>query len=240
MFRYANPARFLKLSARLVPLFGILTGALFLAGVYLALFVSPPDYLQDETVRIMYVHVPAAWLALAVYASMAVSAVVALIWRHTLADLYVRAVAPLGAGFTAICLITGSLWGLPTWGTWWVWDARLTSVLILFFLYVGYIALVQAFDDEDKSHTAGNILVLAGAVNIPVIKFSVDWWNTLHQPASVFRLSGPAIDAAMLKPLLVMALAFLSFFILTAFLRLQAEIQRRRRRVQILKRAETI
>jgi heme exporter protein C len=175
-------------------------------------------------VRIMYIHVPSAWMALFVYANIAISSAVALIWRHPLADLIGKAAAPIGAGFTLICLMTGSLWGKPMWGTWWVWDARLTSVLILFFLYLGYIALVNAFDDPNRGYRAAGILALVGAVNLPIIKYSVDWWNTLHQPASVVRLDGPAIHPAMLWPLLLMAIGFTFFFVTVLILRVRGEI----------------
>jgi len=224
MHRFANPNRFLKLANAVLPWSAGLTVLTLAAGLYLALFHSPADYQQGETVRIMYIHVPSAWMALFVYANMAVASAVALIWRHPLADLIAKAAAPIGAGFTLICLITGSLWGKPMWGTWWVWDARLTSVLILFFLYLGYIALVNAFDDPNRGHRAAGILALVGAVNIPIIKFSVDWWNTLHQPASVVRMGGPAIDPSMLWPLLLMAIGFTFFFVTVLILRVRSEI----------------
>jgi len=224
MHRFANPNRFLKLANAVLPWSAGLAVLTLGAGLYLALFSSPPDYQQGETVRIMYIHVPSAWMALFVYANIAVASAVALIWRHPLADLIGKASAPIGAGFTLICLLTGSLWGKPMWGTWWVWDARLTSVLILFFLYLGYIALVNAFDDPNRGHRAAGILALVGAVNLPVIKFSVDWWNTLHQPASVMRFDGPAIHPAMLWPLLLMAVGFTLFFVTVLILRVRGEI----------------
>ncbi len=224
MHRFANPARFQRIARRVMP-FAAAAAVLFLgAGLYFALFASPADYQQSETVRIMYIHVPAAWMSVFVYGSMALSSAVALIWRHPLADLATRAAAVPGAAFTLLCLVTGSLWGQPMWGTWWVWDARLTSVLVLFFLYLGYLALVDAFDDPERGAKAGSILALVGAVNLPIIKFSVDWWNTLHQPASVFRLGGPTIDPAMLRPLLLMALGFTAFFVWILLLRLETAI----------------
>jgi heme exporter protein C len=228
MHRFANPARFLKISRRVLPWSAGLTAVLLAVGLWLALVASPADYQQGEAVRIMYVHVPAAWMALFVYAAMAAASAAGLVWRHPLADLFCKAVAPVGAGFTLVCLVTGSLWGQPMWGTWWVWDARLTSVLILFFLYLGYIALVNAFDDPARGLKAGAVLVLVGVVNLPIIKFSVDWWNTLHQPASVSRIGVPAIDPAMLAPLLVMAAAFTAYFVTLALLRTRAEILARR------------
>jgi len=224
MHRFANPNRFLKLANAVLPWSAGLTVLTLGVGLYLALFGSPADYQQGETVRIMYIHVPSAWMALFVYANMAVASATALIWRHPLADVIAKAAAPIGAGFTLICLVTGSLWGKPMWGTWWVWDARLTSVLILFFLYLGYIALVNAFDDPNRGYRAAGILALVGAVNIPIIKFSVDWWNTLHQPASVVRMGGPAIDPSMLWPLLLMAVGFTFFFVTVLILRVRSEI----------------
>jgi heme exporter protein C len=239
MHRFANPARFRRLSAAILPWSTGATLVLLAAGLYLALFASPADYQQGETVRIMYVHVPAAWMALFVYVSMAAAAAAGFVWRHPLADLFAKAAAPVGAGFTAVCLVTGSLWGEPMWGTWWVWDARLTSVLVLFFLYLGYMALVNAFDDPTRGTRAGAILLLVGAVNVPVIKFSVDWWNTLHQPASVVRLGGPTIDPSMLWPLLVMALAFKAYFVTVVLLRLRSEVAQRKIQLLRLNRAGT-
>jgi heme exporter protein C len=212
MHRFANPARFMRLSAAILPWTAALAVLLLGLGIYLALFVAPADYQQGEAVRIMYVHVPAAWLASFVYALVALMSAIALIWRRPLADIAAQSAAPLGAGFTLLCLVTGSLWGARMWGTWWVWDARLTSVLVLFFLYLGYIALVNAFDEPGRGARAGAILALVGVVNLPIIKFSVDWWNTLHQPASVFRLGGPTIAGSMLWPLLIMALGYTLLF----------------------------
>jgi heme exporter protein C len=194
------------------------------AGLYLALFASPADYQQGETVRIMYVHVPAAWMALFVYTCIALASAASLIWRHPLADVIAKAASPVGACFTFMALATGSLWGKPMWGAWWVWDARLTSVLILFFLYLGHIALLSAFDEPTRGARAGAILALAGFVNVPIIKFSVDWWNTLHQPASITRLDAPAIDPAMLAPLLTMAVGYFAFFLVVVLLRVKAEL----------------
>jgi heme exporter protein C len=228
MHRFANPTRFMRLSAAVLPWLGRLTALLLAVGLVLALFVAPPDYQQGESVRIMFVHVPSAWMALFVYAVVALSSAAALIWRHPLADLAAREAAPIGAAFTLICLASGSLWGEPMWGTWWVWDARLTSVLVLFFLYLGYLALVGAFDDQTRGARAGAILALVGAVNLPIIKFSVDWWNTLHQPASVFRLGGPTIALSMLLPLLVMAVAFTALFLTLWLIRIRTAILARR------------
>ena len=224
MNRFANPTRFLRIAAAILPWSAGITILTLGAGFVLALLVSPPDYQQGEAVRIMYVHVPAAWMSMFVYANMAIAAAVGLVWKHPLADLFAKAAAPIGAGFTAVCLISGSLWGAPMWGTWWVWDARLTSVLILFFLYLGYMALVNAFDDANRGTAAGNVLLLVGAVNIPIIKFSVDWWNTLHQPASVIRMGGPTLAGPMLWPLLVMVVGFTAYFVTVVLLRLRSEI----------------
>jgi heme exporter protein C len=192
------------------------------------LVVAPPDYQQGDTVRIMYVHVPAAWWALSVYLFVALASAVALVWRHPLAQVAAREAAPIGAAFTFVCLSSGSLWGRPMWGTWWVWDARLTSVLILFFLYLGYIALANAFEDPSRGGRAGSVLALVGVVNLPIIKFSVDWWNTLHQPASVMRLGGPTIAFSMLAPLLVMATGFGLLFIALLMLRMRSALNERR------------
>lgn len=226
--RFANPTRFLSLIRWVMPVASVLCVALLALGLWLAFFGSPPDYQQGETVRIMYIHVPAAWMALFIYTSMAVSAFVGLVWKHVVAELYARAAALIGAAFTLICLVTGALWGQPMWNTWWAWDARMTSVLVLFFLYLGYMALVSAFDDAQRGINAGAVLLLVGVINIPIIKFSVDWWNTLHQPASVTRIDMPAIDPAMLWPLIIMALAFKALFIALVCLRLKTEIIRRR------------
>ncbi len=222
---FANPNRFMRLANVLLPWS---VGATLLGlgvGLYLALFASPPDYQQGDSVRIMYIHVPSAWMALFVYTAIAVASLFSLIWRHPLADLAARASAPIGAAFTFLALATGSLWGKPMWGTWWVWDARLTSVLLLFFLYLGHMALMNAFEERERGHRAAAILALVGVVNIPVIKFSVEWWNTLHQPASVFRMDGPTIDPSMLWPLMVMGLAFKFFYVSLLLLQIKAELQ---------------
>lgn len=226
--RFAAPARFLKLVALVQPAAGFVALAAGALGLWFALFASPPDYQQGETVRIMYVHVPAAWMAMFVYATMAAAAFSSFVWRHAVAEEYARAVAPLGAVFTLICLVTGSLWGKPAWGTWWIWDARLTSVLVLFFFYLGYIVLVNSFEDRARGLQAGAVLLLLGAVNLPIIKFSVDWWNTLHQPASVLRMDGPRIDGSMLRPLLLMAVFYKAYFVYFACLRVKSALTARR------------
>lgn len=226
MVRFANPAQFQRLSDILLPWFAGLTLVLLPVGLYFALLGSPADYQQGETVRIMYLHVPAAWMALFTYTMMAVASATSLIWKHPLADVAARSAAPLGAAFTALALITGMLWGEPMWGTWWVWDARLTSVLILFFLYLGYMALWDAIDNPATASRAAAILALVGFVNVPIIKFSVDWWNTLHQPASVLKLDGPAIHPDMLVPLFLMFALFKCYFVTVLLWRMKAELNR--------------
>ena len=224
----ANPARFMRLSAKAVPWCGWAAALVLAVGLFWSLVVAPPDYQQGDTVRIMYVHVPAAWMALSVYLFVAVASAVALVWRHPLAEVAARAAAPIGAAFTFVCLATGSLWGRPMWGAWWVWDARLTSVLILFFLYLGYIALANAFDDPSRGGRAAAVLALVGVVNLPIIKFSVDWWNTLHQPASVMRIGGPRIDISMLAPLLIMAVGFTLLFVVLLMVRMRTALNERK------------
>ena len=223
----ANPTRFLALVARTLPWLGGLTALLFVIGLVMS-FTTEGDYQQGDTVRIMYVHVPAAWLSMMCYSVMALSAIGTLVWRHPLADVSHKAAAPLGAGFTLIALVTGSLWGKPMWGTWWVWDARLTSVFVLFLMYLGLIAFNRAMDDPARAARVSAVLILVGFVNIPIIKFSVDWWNTLHQPASVMRLDGPTIDPEFLWPLLVMAVAFTCLFFTLHLMAMRNEIWRRR------------
>ena len=230
MWNYANPANFLRLSNAVIPWAAGLTALLALVGLYGAFLTSPPDYQQGESVRIMYIHVPAAWVAMFCYGLMCLSALGTLVWRHPLADAAQKAAAPLGAVFTLVCLVTGSLWGKPMWGTWWVWDARLTSVLVLFIIYLGLIALWHAIEEPTQAGKAAAILTLAGSVNLPIIKFSVDWWNTLHQPASVMRLGQPTIHSSMLWPLLVMAAAFTLLFLTLHLMGTRNEILRRRLR----------
>jgi len=209
----ANPSQFARLARKIAPicLFGSMI--LFGWGLYLALFGSPADYQQGESVRIMYVHVPAAWLALSGYLGLGLSALFFIVWKHQLADIAAQAIMPVGAGFALICLITGSLWGKPIWGTYWVWDARLTSMLVLFLFFIGYGALRFGFDTPEKGAKMASILALIGCINLPIVKFSVDWWHTLHQPASILRSGGMAIDSSMLWPLFVMFAAFQLFFI---------------------------
>jgi heme exporter protein C len=234
MLKYANPANFLILARYLLPGLSAVTVALLVLGLYLAFFVAPADAVQGEIFRIMYIHVPTAWLSMLAYVGMGVSAFGTLVWRHPLADVAQKAAAPLGAAFTFVCLVTGSIWGKPTWGTWWVWDPRLTSELVLLLMYLGLIALWQTIEDPGRAARAVAILTLVGIVNIPIIKFSVDW-NSLHQGESVFRADGPAIYPSMLWPLLVMALAFTLLFACLLIAAMRNEILRRRvRRLSLL------
>jgi heme exporter protein C len=207
------------------------------AGLVWGLFLSPADWQQGQTVRIMYVHVPMAWLAMGGYTVLAAASIMSLIWRHPLADLFARELSPVGALVTALCLATGSLWGRPMWGTWWVWDARLTSVLVLFFLWLGHAALTRAFEDQERGARVGAILALVGVVNIPIVKFSVDWWNTLHQPASVTRFDAPGMHVDILYPLLTCALGFSLLFGAVVLARTRAAVMERRIRALQLARA---
>ncbi len=233
----ANPDRFMAFSRWAAPMFGALAGVLIAVGLWLG-FAAPEDYQQGDTVRMMFIHVPASWLALFVYLCLGVASFLSLVFRHALADAAAKAAAPLGAVFTALALITGSLWGKPMWGTWWVWDARLTSVLVLFLFYLGYIALRAAMDDETKGGRAAAILALVGLVNLPIVKFSVDWWNSLHQGASVFRAEGPAMTNDYLIPLLLMGLGYMAAFGSLWLVRIRAEVWRRKAMVLALKAAE--
>jgi heme exporter protein C len=224
----ANPSFFMRLTGRVLPWLAGVTAILLATGLYLSLFVAPPDYQQGETVRIMFIHVPAAWLAMFCYMVIAVASIGSLVWRHPLADVAAKTAAPIGAAFTLLALVTGSLWGKPMWGTYWVWDARLTSVLVLFFLYLGLMAVWQSVEEPSRAGRAAAILAIVGVVNIPIIKFSVNWWNTLHQPASVMRADGPTIDKSMLYPLLIMAVAYSLLFVWLHMKAMRAEILSRR------------
>lgn len=224
----ANPTRFLSWTDKLLPWLIGLTALTLAIGLYLTFFVAPKDYLQGETVKIMFIHVPCAWLAMFTYSIMTASSLGSLVWRHPLADVSAKTAAPIGAAFTFLALVTGALWGKPMWGTWWVWDARLTSVLVLFIMYLGLIALWHTIEDQTRAARAAAILTLVGFVNIPIIKFSVDWWNTLHQPASVIRVDGPTVHSSILIPLLVMATGFSLLFMVLHLTAMRAEIYRRR------------
>lgn len=236
---YANPTRFMGLAARLHKPLWALALAVLAYGLWRALGV-PDDYQQGATVKIMFVHVPAAWMALFGYSFIFFASVTALIFRHPLGHVAARAAAPVGATFTAIALLTGSLWGQPMWGTWWVWDARLTSVLVLFFIYLGYIALWQAIEEPTRAARAAALLAIVGFVNVPIVKFSVDWWNTLHQPASVSRLARPALHADFLYPLLIMGVAFLLLFLALTVTRMQMEVLRQKLRVRHMRSRDNV
>lgn len=228
LFDLANPLRFERIARPALPWLIAATGLLTTLGLYYALFNSPADYQQGESVRIMYVHVPAAWMALFCYTTIAGASAVGFIWKHPLADVAAKETAPIGAAFTLLALVTGSLWGKPMWGAWWAWDARLTSVLILFFLYVGYMSVWRAFADKARAARLAAILAIVGFVNIPIIKFSVEWWNSLHQPASVFRMGGPTIDGSMLTPLFLMGGAYMFFFAAALLQSMRNELAARR------------
>ena len=221
----ANPTRFMALSARLLPWIAAAAALVLAFGLYLAFAVSPPDYQQGHTVKIMYVHVPSAWLAMTGYLTVAISSFGLLVWRHPLADVSARAAAPIGAAFTFLALVTGSLWGKPMWGTYWVWDARVTSVLLLFFLYLGLMALRASIEDETAAAKLTAILALVGVSLLPVIKFSVEWWNTLHQPSTKLTTT---LDPSFRTPLLVNALGFTLLFLALHLKAMRNEVQRRR------------
>ena len=235
----ANPSRFLTLTDRVLPWLSAATLLAFAFGVSQA-YLAPDDYQQGATVKIMFIHVPAAWLGLFAWMLMSAAAFGTLVWRHPLADVAAKAAAPIGAAFTLMCLVTGSLWGRPMWGTYWVWDARLTSVLVLFLMYLGVIALWRTIDDPTRAARAAAILTLVGAINIPIIKFSVDWWNTLHQPASVLRLGGSTIHPAILVPLIVMLVAFTLLFLTLHLAAMRNEIMRRRVRTLMMLQASAM
>ena len=240
LHRFANPGRFLRIASIAQPFLTVPALLVTAAGLYWGLFLAPADWQQGDAFRIIYVHVPAAWLASAGYLSLALASAASIIWRHPLADLAAAEIGPVGAGFTALCLATGSLWGKPMWGAWWVWDARLTSVLVLFFLYLGHVALLRAFDDPQRGYRAGAILALVGVVNLPIIKFSVDWWNTLHQPATISLTGAPTMSVDMLWPLLVCAIGFTLVFAAIVVARLRAAVMERRVRGLLLARGEAV
>ncbi|WOI53674.1 heme ABC transporter permease CcmC [Parvularcula sp. LCG005] len=211
----ANPARFLAVTRPVMPVLWVLTALCLAAGTYMAFITSPPDFRQGESVRMMYVHVPAAWLALQTYAAVAIASFVGFVWRHRLADLAAREAAKIGLAFTVLALMTGSFWGKVTWGVYWDWDPRLTSMLVLMFIYVGYISIWQAVEGEARAARLAALLAMLGAINLPIIKFSVDWWDSLHQKATVIREGGPSMPASMLWPLLLMGLGY--FFLSIAY-----------------------
>lgn len=229
--RFANPARFESLAKTLMPILAALATLFLAIGLADALLLSPPDYQQGEAVRIMYIHVPSAWMAMMIYAACGVAGFCFIVWKHTLAELFLRAALPVGAVATALCLVTGMLWGKPMWGTWWVWDARLTSVLIMMFLYIAVIALTDAFDRPEQGGLAASWLTLIGLINLPIIKYSVEWWNTLHQPSSltsVKRMMNPALADDMLRPLLIMGLGLMCYLSVVIIVRMRCQILNRK------------
>ncbi|MDX1513665.1 MAG: heme ABC transporter permease [Gammaproteobacteria bacterium] len=229
LHRLGSPPHFYELAGRLTPWFGWTCAGLIVAGLYGGLVLAPPDYQQGESYRIIFIHVPSAWMSLFVYVVMAGAAAVGLIWRMKIAEVVVISSAPVGASFTFVALVSGSLWGKPMWGTYWVWDARLTSELILLFLYLGVIGLHAAIEDSRTAGRAVSVLAIVGVVNVPIIHYSVEWWNTLHQGPTVTRLGAPAIHMSMLAPLLVMALAFKLYYVSVMLVRARSEVLERER-----------
>jgi heme exporter protein C len=238
LHRSANPGRFLRLSGAVLPWLALGAAVFSVSGLVWGFWFAPADWQQGDAVRIMYVHVPAAWLASGGYVGLAVCSVLSLVWRHPLADLAAVEIGPVGAAYTFLCLASGSLWGKPMWGAWWVWDARLTSMLVLFFLYLGHIVLVRAFDDPERGYRAGAILALVGVIDLPIIKFSVDWWNTLHQPATISLTGAPTMHIDMLWPLLVCAIGAMFCFAAIVVARIRAAVMERRVRGLLQARAE--
>lgn len=227
--KWSSPRWFHELSGKLLPWLAVLTALTLIGGVVWGLLFVPPDYKQGNSFRIIYIHVPAAAVAMAGYMVMAVAGAISLIWRIKLADMVMKCCAPIGAALTFLALVTGAIWGKPTWGTWWVWDARITSVLVLFFLYVGVLALYESFDNKEAAGRACAILALVGAVNIPVIYWSVEWWYSLHQPASISFTGESTIHPTMLRPLLLTITGFYSFFALCLLMFVRNEILDRER-----------
>ncbi|MFK7891734.1 MAG: heme ABC transporter permease [Granulosicoccus sp.] len=228
--KFGSPPFMYRFAGALAPWFGGLCLISLVAGLYLGLVVAPPDYEQGDSYRIIYIHVPAAWMSMFVYVVMAVSSAIFLIWRIKLADIVAMSSAPIGAAFTAVALLTGSFWGKPMWGTWWIWDARLTSELLLLFLYLGYMALRGAMETPQSAARAAGILAVVGVVNIPIIHFSVEWWNTLHQPATITKLDKPSMHISMLRPLLIMVVAFQMMYFYNLMVRVRTLILEREKR----------
>ncbi|KEA64271.1 Cytochrome c-type biogenesis protein CcmC, putative heme lyase for CcmE [Marinobacterium lacunae] len=229
-YQLASPRWCYQICGKLLPWFTVAALALLIGGTLWALIFAPADYQQGNSFRIIYLHVPSAILAQSCYMLMAVAGAIGLIWKMKVADMVAKACAPIGASLAVLALLTGAIWGKPTWGSWWVWDARLTSMLILFFLYLGVMALNSAIESESTAAQATAVLALVGLVNIPIIKYSVEWWNTLHQPATFKLTEKPAMPAEMWVPLLVMVIGFYAFFAVTLMMRLRNEILRRERR----------
>lgn len=229
LYTLAAPSRYYKLSGYLIPLFWAATLALTIAGLYTGFFVAPTDRTQGDSYRIIFIHVPAAWMSMVLYLVMAFWAAIGWAFKARMGSIMARAIAPTGAMFTFVALWTGALWGKPTWGTWWVWDARLTSELILLFLYLGYMALVNAIDDQRRADQAGALIAVVGAINVPIIYFSVKWWNTLHQGASISMKSSPTMAKTMLLAMLLMALACWAYSFAVVFTRARAMVLERER-----------
>lgn len=226
--RFSNPAKFEALARVAGPVACGVFALCAVFGLVVGLFFSPADYQQGDSARIMYVHVPAAWMAMASYSFIAMMSLVAFVWRHSLADIAARSAALPGTVFTALALFTGAVWGKPTWGAWWVWDARLTSMLLLLFIYFGYMTVWQAVPETARAARFARILALVGFINIPIIKFSVDWWNSLHQSASIIRAGGPSIHPSMLAPLFAMIIAYTALFVWLVFAGMRASLAKRR------------
>lgn len=226
--RFSNPTRFMAWSEKLLPWVSGLAALVLAFGLYASFFIAPADYQQGETVRIMFIHVPSAWVSMMAYSVVFIASVGFLVWRHPLADVSAKAAVPIGAAFTLLTLVTGSLWGRPMWGTYWAWDPRLTSVLILFFLYLGLMALRNALEDEQLGAKLTAVLSIVGVLMLPIIRFSVNWWESIHQKASVVRAGGPSIHWSMLWPLLVMGLGFSLMFLALHLMGMRNEVMRRR------------
>ncbi len=228
MLKLLTPNLFLKIEAMFIPMLAVLLPITLGLGLYLALYSSPPDYQQGEMVRVMYVHVPSAWMSLGIYSFIAVCSFSALVWKTRLSYFLAVAAAPIGASFALITLVTGSLWGKPIWGTWWVWDARLTSMLVLFLLYISYITIVNSGSDILRAEKPASVMALIGFINIPIVKFSVDIWYSLHQPASILRVGGPSIHSSMLLPLMIMFTSFILYFIIVLLVRTKILLNRQK------------
>ena len=228
LFHYAAPQHFYPLAGRLWPVLALMATVLAVAGLWVGFMVAPSDAQQGQAYRIIYIHVPASWMAMIIYLAMAFWSLLGLVFNTRLSGLMTRALAPTGALMAFLSLWTGALWGKPMWGTWWVWDARLTSMFVLFLLYLGYMAIWQAIEEPQRAARIAGIIAIAGFINIPIIKFSVDWWNSLHQPASVFRMDGPTIAPELLWPLLIMGLAYTFLFLVLHLTAIKTEITSRR------------
>ncbi len=229
MLKYLSPYNFMNFSSKILPFSAFVSIIFFVIAIYLSFFNSPPDYQQGDMVRMMYIHVPSAWMALFIYLFIALCSISSIVWKTTLSYFLAVSAAPIGCLFALITLVTGSLWGKPMWGTWWVWDARLTSMFVLFLLYISYIVIVNSADNIMRSEKPASVVALIGTVNIPIVKFSVDIWNSLHQPASILRIGGPTIDGQMIQPLITMFLSCIFYFITILIIRTRKLISNLRR-----------